>query len=109
MAVEIRTSRRWETLFLMKSERERAGGEIPRKVWRFAPPKSASTSMTRRPSLERLTPMLAAIKLFPLPPFPPPMVQIIFRLVGWGSSIFKNRDSYPLEDYFQTPSIFVKQ
>ena len=26
----------------MKSERERAGGEIPRKVWRFAPPKSAS-------------------------------------------------------------------
>ena len=63
----------------LAEEREREGGEIPKKVWRFAPPKSASMRVTRTPNFERQIPMLAVIKLFPLPPLPPPMVQMNFR------------------------------
>src|SRR5512136_2127642 len=89
MEVGMSMSQRFETLLFKKSERERAGGEIPKRVWRFAPPKSASMRITRTPNFERQIPMLAVIKLFPLPPLPPPIVQIIFRWLLWFCSTLK--------------------
>src|SRR5512139_1726133 len=44
--------------------------------------------MTREPDLERQIPMFAVIKLFPLPPLPPPMVQRVFESLVWVDPIF---------------------
>ena len=49
---------------------------IPKKVWRFEPPKSKSTKTTLLPCLANNAPRLAAIKLFPTPPLPPPIGYI---------------------------------
>ena len=66
----------------MKSESVRSGGGSPRQVCRLAPPRSASTSTTRRPMRASCQPIDAARIDLPMPPLPPPIDQI-WRRVRW--------------------------
>src|SRR5450755_2361378 len=64
-----------------KSESVTEGWGTPRQVWRLAPPKSPSTSSTWCPARARAMPTLAATRLFPMPPFPPPKATM--RRARW--------------------------
>src|SRR4030042_4008684 len=63
---------------LMKASRLTGGLRIPKRGWRFAPPRSASTTITFLPRSHRAIPRLAVTKLLPIPPLPPAMAQICF-------------------------------
>ena len=52
----------------------------PRQVCRLAPPRSASTSTTRRPMRASCQPIEAARSDLPIPPLPPPTDQIWRRV-----------------------------
>jgi hypothetical protein len=54
-----------------------AGLGTPTIVWRFAAPKSTSIRSVLYPCLANRYPRLPVKKLFPVPPFPPPMGQIL--------------------------------
>ena len=49
------------------------GDGMPKKVCRLDAPRSKSTRATRLPDLAIKAPKLAAMKLLPTPPLPPPM------------------------------------
>lgn len=59
-----------------KSDKQICGGSKPKKVCRLAVPKSASIRRTSFPLPAKQIPMLTAIRLLPVPPFPPPMASI---------------------------------
>src|SRR5262249_8990233 len=48
---------------------------MPSRVCRFAPPRSASTTITRRPRRASEVPSISVTTLFPTPPLPPPIAQ----------------------------------
>ena len=67
------------TRLWMKSPSERPAGGSPRQVCRLAPPRSASTSTTRRPMRASCQPTDAVSSDLPIPPLPPPTDQICRR------------------------------
>jgi len=83
------------TFFSKKSVKEILGLLIPRNVCRLAPPRSASIRITLLPCSARQIPTLLNTKLFPVPPLPPPTVQIsglrlliaFIIIYGWALSI----------------------
>src|SRR5262249_50062903 len=55
------------------SDNVRGGRDTPAKMWRFAAPNAQSTRTTRLPIVARKMPTLAATRLLPTPPLPPPI------------------------------------
>src|SRR5688500_6028149 len=60
----------------MKSESVGFGVGSPGAVWAFAPPRSASTSITRLPRWASAIERLVETSVLPIPPLPPPTATI---------------------------------
>src|SRR5262249_48062599 len=60
----------------------RSPARTPRQVCKFAPPRSASIRMTRRPERAATVARFATRKLLPMPPLPPPTAQMRATLGG---------------------------
>jgi len=63
------------------SARVRDGRGTPQNRWRLGIPRATSTTITFLPRVARKMPRLAARRLLPMPPLPPPTATT------WGSRV----------------------